>query len=140
MVRRHKKKKLKKLGSRRFGHGNIKNRRGSGNRGGFGRAGRWKHKWTLVTAHEMDQLGKHGFYRRKKRMVTLNIYDIVNMVRNNELEKEGDYYKLSFEGKLLGTGKIDFPVIVEAKAASQKAIEKIEKVGGKVIISDREAS
>ena len=140
MVRRHKRKKLKKLGSRRFGHGNIKNRRGSGNRGGFGRAGMWKHKWTRMVTYERERLGKHGFYRPKKRLVVLNIYDIVNMVRNNELEKEGEYYKISFDGKLLGTGKIDFPVIVEAKAASQKAIEKIEKVGGKVILSDRETS
>jgi large subunit ribosomal protein L15 len=47
MVLRYEKKARRYLGTRRWGGGNIKNRRGSGSRGGVGRAGK-KHKFTRI--------------------------------------------------------------------------------------------
>lgn len=63
------KKKVKKFrGSRTFGWGSHKNRRGRGNRGGAGNAGMHKHKYIkfVKLAKKGEYLfGKHGFTRPK---------------------------------------------------------------------------
>ncbi|WP_456468856.1 uL15 family ribosomal protein [Archaeoglobus sp.] len=63
------KKKVKKFrGSRTFGWGSHKNRRGRGNRGGAGNAGVHKHKYIkfVKLAKKGEYLfGKHGFTRPK---------------------------------------------------------------------------
>ena len=46
MVVRKRRKVNKQLGERTHGHGDTKNWRGSGNRGGVGRAGSHKHKFS----------------------------------------------------------------------------------------------
>ncbi len=137
MVRRHERKKKYLRGWRRHGHGNIKNRRGSGNRGGRGRAGLHKHKWSKVAAEQEKYFGKKGFVsiqqKRGKRAErpTINLWEIANYIEKGMVEKEGDYYVFSFKGKVLGTGFLKEPVIVRAEAFTPKAKEKIEAAGGK---------
>ena len=50
VVRRKKTTRSKQLGERTHGHGDTKNRRGAGNRGGRGRAGSHKHKFSKYYA------------------------------------------------------------------------------------------
>ena len=134
MPTRYKRKVHYLRGSRRMGRGNIKNRRGSGNRGGRGRAGLHKHKWSSVAAREEEFFGKHGFRRpNKKRVPVVNIWEIENYVEKGALEKDGEHYVFHFKGKVLGFGKLSYPVKVYALSFSKKAKEKIEAAGGQAL-------
>ena len=132
MVRRHSKKKNYLRGMRRHGRGNIKNRRGSGNRGGRGLAGMKKHKWTRTVKYAKDHFGSRGFVRpsKKKVLPTVNLWEINAMASKGELKSEGDVFVFEFKGKLLGTGKVTVPVKVRALSASQKAQDKLKEAGG----------
>jgi large subunit ribosomal protein L15 len=78
-----------------------------------------------------DYFGKHGFVNpTRKRLDTLNLYDIQHMIERGELDKEGDAYVLTFKGKVLGCGTLSHKVNVKALAFSKKAKEKIEALGG----------
>ncbi|MCX8198156.1 MAG: 50S ribosomal protein L15 [Candidatus Micrarchaeota archaeon] len=128
---RQKKRSRKFLGSRSHGKGNAKNRRGKGNKGGWGRAGMHKHRFTYITAREPDFFGVHGFSSlRKKKMKTVNLYQIEQMAISGKLEKRDGKDYFEFEGKVLGTGTITKPVVVKAAAFSEGAAEKISKAGG----------
>lgn len=140
MVKRIKKtKKTKKLGHRTFGRGNVKNRRGSGNRGGFGKAGFWKHeKTSWIGEKEKFLKAKKGFSPvKKQKLPIINLFDIKRMIEKNELQREGNNYVFTFKGKLLAGGELDQPVIINVFQASKRAIEKVEKFGGKVVIIDK---
>jgi len=126
--------KAKRRRGERTYHGMHKNWRGGGNRGGRGKAGRHKHKWSYVVKYEPDYFGKRGFKPpERKALRTINLKELDKMIKEGIIK--GDKVNLSELGydKLLGTGKINYPLVVEVKKASVKAIEKIEKVGGKVI-------
>ena len=128
---RQKKRNRKLNGTRNHGKGNAKNRRGKGGKGGWGRAGMHKHRFTYITAYEPDFFGVHGFASLKKgRVKTVNLYAIEQLAAMGKLEKrEGKAY-FEFEGKVLGTGAITKPVAVKALAFSEGAAEKIKKAGG----------
>ncbi|MCC7570389.1 50S ribosomal protein L15 [Candidatus Micrarchaeota archaeon] len=128
MPERFKKKSGKFRGTRTCGGGDPKNRRGKGCKGGWGRAGMKKHRFTYATKYEPGKFGSgaHGFIRpNKKKIQTINIYEI-----ENQAEK-GPFI---FYGKVLGNGEITQPVEVHAFAFTKNAKEKIEKVGGKIEI------
>lgn len=129
MPKRYKKKTGKYRGTRTCGGGDPKNRRGKGCKGGWGRAGMHKHRYTYVTKYEPDFFGKgaHGFVRyNKKRLPTINLYDIEKQIVNDE--------PYVFYGKVLGAGEITKPVEVRAFAFTETAKKKIEAVGGKAVI------
>ncbi len=140
VVRREKK---RRRGERTY-HGSHKKWRGGGSRGGRGKAGFHKHKWSYTVKYEPEHFGKRGFKRPeevKKEVKTINLEEldkIVNELIDKKLveEEEGkikiNLINLGFE-KLLGSGKISRPLIVEAKYFSKKAVEKLEKVGGKAV-------
>ncbi len=144
MVVRRRRKYRKKLGSRSY-HGDTKNRRGSGIRGGYGKAGAWDHKFFLY----MHELVKKGFKPPKRReRRSINVGDLEEALPR--LEKEG-YAKR--EGKsivvdltsagydrLMGRGTISTPVVVKVAYATARAVEKIEAAGGQVIGSGSEGS
>jgi len=132
MPMRYKKKKLKYRGKRTHGGGNVKNRRGAGNRGGKGRAGIWKHRFSMVTAAGI-KLGKHGFSREKikKEIQTINVGEIERYAIAGELKKENGMYVFDFGGKVLGAGTVTLPILVRAKAFSKKAEKKLMDAGGK---------
>ncbi|MCX6777439.1 MAG: uL15 family ribosomal protein [Candidatus Micrarchaeota archaeon] len=132
MVRRHRKKNTRMLGSRSWGHGNIKNRRGKGSKGGSGRGGGQKHKFSYVTAYDPDRFGKHGFFRHGAAAPTkvINLFQIDAMAKKGMLQKSGEAYAFDFDGKVLGTGRISAKVSVSALSFSKNAEEKIRAAGG----------
>ncbi|MFA6489325.1 MAG: uL15 family ribosomal protein [Candidatus Micrarchaeia archaeon] len=131
MVTRQKKRNRKFNGSRNHGKGNTKNRRGKGGKGGWGRAGMHKHRFTYITAYEPDFFGVHGFASLKKgKIKTINLHVIDQLATLDKLEKrEGKAY-FEFEGKVLGAGSIAKPVVVKAISFSGGAAEKIKAAGG----------
>jgi len=137
MGKRTKKQKSKFLGHRSFGRGNVKNRRGSGNRGGRGKAGLHKHKFSWVTAYEPDYFGKYGFTRQnKKTMAVLNLYEIDRRAQLNKLEKKNGKFYFEFKGKILGSGNLTLPVVIKALAWSNTVSEKVKKVNGDILKLD----
>jgi large subunit ribosomal protein L15 len=138
MPGRKKKAKSKFLGTRSFGGGNKKTRRGGGTRGGRGKSGRGKHKFSYVTAYEQGYFGKHGFVRHSSKFKTddvpvAHLYDITTKAARGELEKKDGRYHYDFKGKILATGHITIPVVVKAFSWSKKAEERIKAAGGELL-------
>lgn len=144
MVVRKRKKVIKFRGKRSYGYGSHKKRRGGGSRGGRGKAGLHKHKWTYTVKYEPEHFGKRGFKRPPevvKKIKAINLKELDQLVEklleDKLVEREGDkikinLLKLGYE-KVLGSGKITKPLIVEAKFFSKQAIKKIEEAKGKAI-------
>jgi large subunit ribosomal protein L15 len=122
----------KYLGTRSHGKGNAKNRRGSGSKGGWGRAGMHKHRFSYATTHERDWVkygGRRGFHNPTTIEVdTINLYEIENKIKSGKISG-----KFEFKGKILGCGMLSAPVEISAYSASERAIERIKKAGGKFI-------
>jgi large subunit ribosomal protein L15 len=91
--------------------------------------------------------GKKGFNRPQKivrieNVNALNIrdleYKLDKFVDKNLAEKSGETYSIDLSKiniqKLIGRGDIRKKVNVSVDRASEKAIEKIEEAGGKVIL------
>lgn len=141
MVVRRKKKKFRKFrGKRTYGYGTHKKHRGGGSRGGRGKAGGHKHKWSYVVKYEPERFGKRGFKRPaavKRKIRAININELVKIA-----EREGkmkiNLTELGYD-KLLGTGKITQPLTVEVASFSKIAAQKLEKAGGKIIKIERAA-
>ncbi|MGC8547998.1 MAG: uL15m family ribosomal protein [Candidatus Micrarchaeia archaeon] len=137
MVLRIKKRSRKYLGNRTWGAGNIKNKRGAGDRGGVGKAGRG-HKWTHIVVYERDRIGKRGFYRSKKQskvLMGINLGQIAEKLKKEKNAKQ----EIELSGyKVLGSGSLAFPIVIKASGFSKNAIEKINKIGGKAIVLSNE--
>lgn len=130
MVVRKEKRSRKYLGTRRWGVGNIKNARGKGDRGGVGRAGARKHKFTHMTAKEPWLIRRKGFTKwnaKRPREVTLSSV--------NSMKPGNDGY-IDLRGcKVLSNGALDHAVKVSAAKFSSRAIEKIKQSGGEAKLS-----
>ena len=126
MPKRTKRKIGKYRGTRHCGTGNVKNKRGSGCRGGVGNAGLHKHKWSWVTANEPDRYGREGLKRRKRAGPAMNLYEVETLVG-----KQGKN-EIEFKGKILATGAIRQAVKVKAASWSARAEEKIKAAGGSI--------
>jgi large subunit ribosomal protein L15 len=124
---KHIKKKRKYLGNRSHGGGNAKNRRGKGNRGGIGNAGKLKHKWFHTIKFELEAMRKKrkGFFKRKSFTKTVKLFEIASG-KNSEFEFD--------RTKIIGGVALNRPVTVKASAFSENARQSIEKAGGKAII------
>lgn len=125
------KKKERFRGKTTHGHGSRKKARGAGNRGGRGMAGSGKRadqKKTKVLKENKEYFGKRGFVSKKKKIKAINLVDVGKYVKDKEINlKEIGY------DKLLGKGNgLNVKIIV--KKASEKAIEKMKKSGGEVIL------
>jgi large subunit ribosomal protein L15 len=134
MVVRKRRKKNKLRGMRQHGAGDKKNRRGAGSRGGVGRAGSHKHKFTKWYM-------TFGIKRTRKaaeKPQAVNL-DFINhklpvWIESGKAKKEGEFVvvdgsALGF-GKVLGKGKISTKIKLVNAKASASAIEKIKAVGG----------
>ena len=130
MVVRREKTNRKYLGTRRWGAGNIKNARGKGGRGGVGRAGARKHKFTYMTAKAPEQIKTVGFAPwNRKRLKEITLRSIDSMLTGTE-EKP----VLEFRGcKVLGNGSISKAVTVKASGFSESAMSKIKGAGGEAV-------
>lgn len=128
----HRLRKTRKLrGSRTMGWGRVGQHRKSGSRGGYGKAGMHKHKWIYTLKYEPDHFGKHGFKSIYPKKRAINISQVMELV-----DKYGNKINLDDLGfdKLVAKGKATKSVEILVKEASKKAIEKIEAIGGKVIL------
>ena len=139
----HKKRKIrKKRGSRYHGYGQVGQHRGGGQRGGHGKAGFHKHKWTYTIKYEPERFGKHGFKPPTRREVSaINVGEldeqIDSLLDNKQAEKTKEGIKVHLNrlgyNKLLGKGQVTHPLIVQLKSCSKSATSKIEKAGGKIL-------
>ncbi len=143
------KKTQKMRGLKTHGHG-TKARRGAGKMGGRGMAGNHKHRYIpVIKYYGKDYFGSHGFKRPQsvvKADIVINLStireNISSMVVAGVAKKKGDGFDLDIEKvgctKLLGGGSLgDLKVHVMAPAASQKAIDKIERSGGSVTLREQ---
>ena len=124
------KKADKMRGSKTHGYGCRKKHRGAGSKGGHGYAGSHKHKWTKIVKEEPDHFGKKGFHRPVESInsaITINICDL-EMFKDEEINLS----ELGFD-KLLGKGSLSRKVNVRVASFTEKAKDKIEKAGGKII-------
>lgn len=133
MARRVKKKSRHSLGNRYRGRGNVKRGRGKGSKGGKGRGGMHKHRWSLAI-NEKSGPGSFGFVcqNTKAKGEVINLWQINQMVLSGKIEKAASGYPFEFKGKVLGSGEVDFPLQIKAESCSPKAKEKVEKAGGRL--------
>jgi large subunit ribosomal protein L15 len=139
----HKQRKTRKMrGSRTHGYGRIGQHRDAGSKGQR-KVGRHKHLWSYVTTHEPDYFGKHGFtspQSLKSKENIINISKLDELSQKFSEEKGATQVDLTSLGftKLLGTGTITKPLIVNVASCSKIAAEKIKKAGGQVLIASQE--
>ncbi|MFQ6050399.1 MAG: uL15m family ribosomal protein [Candidatus Hydrothermarchaeota archaeon] len=142
MIRKERKTK-KYRGSKTCGGGSKKNRRGAGNRGGRGRAGMHKHKWTYTVKYASDHFGKYGFKRApslvkpSKAINVGELEDLLNyLIAEGKIKKKKkivlDLKELGYT-KVLGKGKLEKALTVKAPEFSRRAVEKIESAGGQAV-------
>lgn len=138
MARRKKKQKSGYLGHRTHGRGNIKNRRGSGNRGGRGMAGMDKHKWSLASKERTNKdkavyFYKCGFTRPNPTKVdSINLFRINQEASLGKLQQEGGKHVYEFKGKVLGTGNVSLPLSIKAYSWSKAVERKLKGSGGEI--------
>ncbi len=142
----HKLRKIRKQrGSRTYGWGRVGQHRAGGSRGGHGKAGFHKHKWSYVIKYEPDYFGKKGFtspksVRRKVNVINVGVLD--EMAEKLSTRKEKDKFFIDLESlgytKLLGTGNVTKPLIVKVPSCSSSATEKIKEAGGQILIESEE--
>ncbi len=145
----HKRKKSSRIHGRNIGTagtGSRKNKRKSGNKGGVGMAGSGKRanqKTTLIAKiYGHSYFGKQGVTSRKTRRDKrdrISIYEIISniskYVKKGIAKKNKDSYEINLSTyKILSQGEVTEKLIIKALDASQSAVEKVEKVGGKITL------
>jgi large subunit ribosomal protein L15 len=141
----HKDRKVRKYrGSRTHGYGQIGQHRSRGGRGGTGKAGLDKHKWTYVVKHDPDYWLKKGFVSPRslgKKVKVINVGKLDDLVdrldSEKKLEKKEKKIVLDLESlgydKLLGTGAVSKPLLVKIASYSESASKKLEEAGGQIL-------
>ena len=142
-------KKNRQRGSRTHGGGTHKNRRGAGNRGGRGAAGRKKHEF-----HNYEPLGKSGFKRPDKVQAEVATVDVRTLDEDAALlaaegvaEEAGDGYRIDARDvvddaddadyvKVLGAGQVRNELTVVADDFSAGAREKLAEAGGEAELTE----
>lgn len=131
MTHNKRKKNSRQRGSWTHGWGAKKKHRGAGHRGGRGRAGSGKKGDVKKPSYwKTEKFGKVGFTSLRKKVKTINTSQLQLILGKEEkinLTEKG-------YGKLLGAGNISNKIEITVRQASEKAIAKVEKAGGKVIL------
>jgi large subunit ribosomal protein L15 len=144
MAVRKTKKKDKLRGQREHGKGNTKNRRGSGSKGGKGRGGSHKNKWSK---YYLDFGGTKKMVPQKK-LVALNIDELETaldkLVAGKKAEIKGSEIfidgKIAHIGKILSRGNTSKKLVLKNIKASEKAREKILAAGGRIDAAGKKGS
>ncbi len=142
MVTNKRKKFSRQRATHTHGWGSKKKHRGAGSRGGRGLAGTGKRGDAKKTLHWKNSkyFGKHGF-KKKGMKIEINPINIDYIEENiSKFKKEDglvDLNKLGYN-KLLGKGKIKSKLNLKVDYASSKAVEKVKKAGGEVILTKKE--
>jgi len=121
--------KIRHLRGQKTGFGAKKKHRGGGSRGGRGKAGWHKYKWSYTTSFEPEHFKKPSMKPKPKILESINLWQISDVALKNNL-KEISLHNY----KVLSTGKLALPVVIKASAFSKKAAEKIQAAGGKAEI------
>ncbi len=143
-------KKRRQRGTRTHGGGTQKNRRGAGNRGGRGEAGRRKHEF-----HGKSPLGKTGFTRPPELQEDVVEVDLQTLdeeapfLAASGVAEETEYgYRIDARDvvedghaadvvKVLGSGQVRHQLEVVADDFTDAAAATIEAEGGDAVLSDR---
>jgi len=130
MVVKHRKKSEKKLGYNN--HSGLR-RRGSGNRGGVGKAGhgkRMKQKKASYIIEGKVDYGKYGFASIYKKPKTITVGLISELAEKSGKEK----FEYNAEYKtILGSGEVKKQIIItNYSKITPKAKDKIIKAGGEI--------
>lgn len=139
------KKNTRQRGTHTHGCGSKKKRRGAGHRGGRGNAGSGKRGDAKKPSFWKDtkRYGKSGFTSKVKNSVkTINITElqtrINTLVNKGKAKLNNGVYSVDLSllkiDKLLGAGKVLKKFEIKTRFASKSAVEKVQKVGGKVIL------
>jgi len=144
MVVRRERKVRRQRGSRLYGWGTVGQHRKNGMRGGFGNAGLHKHKWSWTVKYGQDHFGKDGFVRPDAvthDVNAVNVGALSSLIQGKVLEQDDqgrvilDLLSLGYD-KLLGGGKIDFPITVKVNHFTESAKKKISVAGGAIIVAE----
>jgi len=115
-------------GKRSHGTGNTKNHRGAGSKGGRGRAGSFKHKFSKF----YPVLGKRKIMKPrlkgKTKLREITIYNLDLLIKD---AKEVNLKELGYD-KVIGFGKITKAITLKNAKVTAVAKQKIEAAGGKV--------
>ncbi|MFH1591534.1 MAG: uL15 family ribosomal protein [archaeon] len=142
------KKDTRMRGSHTHGGGHKKKRRGAGSRGGRGMAGSGKRADVKKPSSEKIKgyFGKHGFSSKsrtaKNPLTTKTLSSsIQTWTTKGKAEEKGGVFSVDLSSlhytKLIAAGPVSFKINVTVGMASQKAIEAIEKAGGKVTLTEQ---
>lgn len=129
MVVRKEKRNRKYFGTRRWGAGNIKNARGTGDRGGVGNAGVRKHKFTRMTAKHPELLRKKGFTVWKSKKLKYITLEQIGRISAAEGKTEFEFRNY----KVLSNGNPANGMKIKATSFTKKAEEKIKASHGEAI-------
>jgi large subunit ribosomal protein L15 len=128
--------KVRKMrGSRTHGWGQIGQHRKSGSRGGVGRAGSMGHKFLMFYREEREK----GFVRKVPKAVgkEVNVGELDELYRKMGFQTHEGKRVLDLAaqgyGKLLGAGNVSAAYVVKVAECSERAREKIEAEGGRVV-------
>ncbi len=136
MVVKRRKKTNKLRGKRYHGKGNTKNRRGSGIRGGTGKAGSHKHKFSKYYM----EFGVKKRLKPKQTGDSINLSEIEKYL-NKKLQKklvEKNNEVFIVDGKkcglhkILGRGETTIKIQAKNVKTTADAKTKIEALGGKI--------
>ena len=127
---------------------------GFGKTAGRGNKGQKSRSGVSIKGFEGGQmplyrrLPKRGFNNIfSKKIQTINFNQISNIIKKYNLKpneiKENYFFekkilnKAKGSLKLLNVGELSSPINIEVSFASKKAIEKVEKLGGSVVITKK---
>jgi len=133
MTERKRRKKNKVRGERTHGQGDTKNNRGSGSRGGTGKANGRKGKFSSLWINRGPRI-KLKAAKKGKEITVEQLNSILDkLVEKGKVTKTKEMYIVDSDcgyAKVLSQGNINKKVHLKINA-STKAIDKIKKAGGK---------
>ena len=125
-----------------MGWGRVGQHRKTGGKGGSGKSGLMKHKWTWTVKYDPDHFSKKGFTRPNsvqiKQWINVGqldqIYQRLHGNRNTSSDNtfELNLTQLGYQ-KLLGSGPVINPYKVLVNSVSNLAKSKVEKAGGEIV-------
>jgi len=145
MVARRRSKTSRAHGSWTHGWGAKKKHRGAGHRGGRGNAGSGKGNDSKTSKYQRikNYFGKHGFTSKSRSLVVpVNVGYIdthVDMlIEAGKIENKNGVFVIDCTkmgiNKLLSKGTVNNKFEIIVGEATDKAIAKVEKAGGKVVL------
>jgi large subunit ribosomal protein L15 len=137
MVVRKRRKKHRLRGNRTHGKGNTKNKRGAGVRGGRGKAGSDKHKYSKYYL----SFGVKKRLKPKPRNKSINLGELNELldklVEKGKIVLKENVYVIDGKNfpfsKITSRGEILKPIEVKGVKLSQRAREKIMQSNGKIV-------